>query len=936
LEEWNDDISEKSYSALVLSLFMSDDVSTDLVMDVPWAFKYPSLMTQPTILALGFRKHLSSQSRIKLSHDVNYYEHGGSNSKLILEALGGKKLNSFIHNNNEIKTCSNIIHDINGNSVSSSINENKVNFETSKFLFDQNLEGESLLVDVYNDDGDDEIIYDDDNNNNNNNNNNKNNDEFVNINDKEIPTKILRFEVSELGQDDIYDGIPTTDPDKNWFDIFVNIGNEDLINHFHHLSKLDLNPLVNEGLSIKYIEYLANIETNPVIFDHAKVAEDLIIKMKENEDNLIKKILNLDINVNYDDNSECMAAASYYFPITQYVTSHASDLNINSPQIYLQDLRIKELAKEARFGSGDEDEIINLNEIEAYNGHPGAQTWMGIRNFYGDERMPANINEARRWFELAANQNHPEAEYNLGVFHANGNAGFVQDQEVAMEYFIRAASSENPSPHALDVLGRHYHSDSKHKNDTLSRQFFKKSAEVGSALGHFNYAAFLKDGIGGEKNFVLCIYHLSAAITLGNTDAMNFLAHALYDPESWLSYEIRQIDNKKLKNDIINGINENNTLLNNTSDVTSETDSSSYNSSLPIKFTLHNQVIELPYPLQTGKASCPAALALMRHVSQDTFHTNNIMSTALEAYKSGDIWTSLEKYEEASDLGIASAQENSIFIIEDLIATNFECFQISNESNINNNEIIGNDVLNITDEYNSYCSSYFNRMMKKRWIQLVNSGINKAQKKVAIKLQNKEAPFIEGNDTESFLLFGSSANQGDVESLMSLGWMLQAGVGVGINNEIQSNHTAAKHAFQTSITWDLESNNNEGGTSYGIAPTLALGLLKLDEYLINSNIINISILTNILEFSDSMKLKIKLMNEFIRSYFPSIYFFSDYFGLNYEKYNDITNKKNRMNSSIKRINQNGFEKNSIIILFLVIIQLLIIYLVINRRNQRRQ
>ena len=62
-----------------------------------------------------------------------------------------------------------------------------------------------------------------------------------------------------------------------------------------------------------------------------------------------------------------------------------------------------------------------------------------------------------RWFERAAAQDHPEGLYNIGVFHANGHAGYARNFEEAVRHFERAANQEQPFPMAVHAMGNaHY------------------------------------------------------------------------------------------------------------------------------------------------------------------------------------------------------------------------------------------------------------------------------------------------------------------------------------------------------------------------------------------------------------------------------------------------------------------------------------------------
>ena len=59
--------------------------------------------------------------------------------------------------------------------------------------------------------------------------------------------------------------------------------------------------------------------------------------------------------------------------------------------------------------------------------------------------------EAKQWFEKAAQQNHPEAQNNLGMIYLQG-IGVAPDYEKARQYFEQAATQNS----IYDVYARHW------------------------------------------------------------------------------------------------------------------------------------------------------------------------------------------------------------------------------------------------------------------------------------------------------------------------------------------------------------------------------------------------------------------------------------------------------------------------------------------------
>ena len=88
------------------------------------------------------------------------------------------------------------------------------------------------------------------------------------------------------------------------------------------------------------------------------------------------------------------------------------------------------------------------------------------------------------------------------------------------------------------------------------------------------------------------------------------------------------------------------------------------------------------------------------------------------------------------------------------------------------------------------------------------------------------------NATYAALLYSFAAEQGDVQSLMSLGFIVQAGDSL---SGIPRNLTAARAIFESASEWERSSHKNEFGFSststQGMGPALAQAICWLDERL---------------------------------------------------------------------------------------------------------
>ena len=61
------------------------------------------------------------------------------------------------------------------------------------------------------------------------------------------------------------------------------------------------------------------------------------------------------------------------------------------------------------------------------------------------------------FFERAAAAGNSEGLYNIGVFYANGHAGYPKNVTKAISYFELASNHSNPFPMALHAMGNYYY-----------------------------------------------------------------------------------------------------------------------------------------------------------------------------------------------------------------------------------------------------------------------------------------------------------------------------------------------------------------------------------------------------------------------------------------------------------------------------------------------
>jgi TPR repeat protein len=93
------------------------------------------------------------------------------------------------------------------------------------------------------------------------------------------------------------------------------------------------------------------------------------------------------------------------------------------------------------YRSGRFDDAERLLTAAGNEGSVKAQSLLGTMYLKGRGISKDSV-KARKWFELAAAQQDPEAAYNLGVIHYN-IYGSLRDQRKALHYFEIAAAQGN-------------------------------------------------------------------------------------------------------------------------------------------------------------------------------------------------------------------------------------------------------------------------------------------------------------------------------------------------------------------------------------------------------------------------------------------------------------------------------------------------------------
>ena len=150
------------------------------------------------------------------------------------------------------------------------------------------------------------------------------------------------------------------------------------------------------------------------------------------------------------------------------------------------------------FRSGDAVGAYEIWKPLAEAGDPSAQFGLAVLYEKGGGGFEQNLDEAIKWYELAAGQGIAAAQNNLGHMYSQG-MGVTKDKARAVKLWLAAAEGG----HVLSYynLGlAYYRGDGVAKNESEAARWFAKAADAGLADGQFAMGEMHRLGIGMKKD----------------------------------------------------------------------------------------------------------------------------------------------------------------------------------------------------------------------------------------------------------------------------------------------------------------------------------------------------------------------------------------------------------------------------------------------------
>ncbi|GIQ71680.1 tetratricopeptide repeat protein [Bradyrhizobium sp. RD5-C2] len=152
----------------------------------------------------------------------------------------------------------------------------------------------------------------------------------------------------------------------------------------------------------------------------------------------------------------------------------------------------------------------------AIKGDAAAAYEVGVR-FAEGKGVPANVDEAAKWYGRAAQAGVVPAMFRLGTFYEKG-LSVKRDFDVARRYYVQAAERGNAKAmHNLAVLDAD--GGGKGADYKSAAQWFRKAGDRGVADSQVNLGILYARGIGVEQNLAESFKWFSLAAAQGDADA---------------------------------------------------------------------------------------------------------------------------------------------------------------------------------------------------------------------------------------------------------------------------------------------------------------------------------------------------------------------------------------------------------------------------------
>ena len=136
-----------------------------------------------------------------------------------------------------------------------------------------------------------------------------------------------------------------------------------------------------------------------------------------------------------------------------------------------------------------------------------------------------NLNEAMRWYKLAADRGDRQAQFALGIGHLNG-VGAARDRKIARDWLEKAAAQNHAGAlYNLGVMAI----DAEFQDFPRAGDLFRKAAELGDMDASYGLAVLYREGTGVTRDRAESVRWLKRAADERHIAAMVEYAIVLFN-----------------------------------------------------------------------------------------------------------------------------------------------------------------------------------------------------------------------------------------------------------------------------------------------------------------------------------------------------------------------------------------------------------------------
>ena len=147
-----------------------------------------------------------------------------------------------------------------------------------------------------------------------------------------------------------------------------------------------------------------------------------------------------------------------------------------------------------------------------------------------NDKLDGDFPEALKWFQKAAQHNHPGAQYRLGDYYYLGLCNMKQDYSEAMKWYFKAAECDYEDAEAKGLLAQGHCYDAE--NDYVNAfDCYMMASEQGNTEAQYWLGTYYFQGKGVPQNFVEALRWYRKAAEEGDNASCYRIRAALAVPE---------------------------------------------------------------------------------------------------------------------------------------------------------------------------------------------------------------------------------------------------------------------------------------------------------------------------------------------------------------------------------------------------------------------